>query len=80
MQSIRTRYIPPSNTKPSRISATLENGRYRICVSTDSYFDWYEDHHRVCKMLQAKMAEFSDFWNAPMVGVEWKKEIYWRFA
>ena len=51
-QSITTKFIPCTNTKPSRIKATCERGS--IIVSYEHALNADENHINACKQLLAK--------------------------
>jgi hypothetical protein len=53
MQAIHTKYLPASNTKPSRIKATADNG-FSVIVSFDHSFDGHMVHFQAVKALVAK--------------------------
>lgn len=52
MQAIITKYIPPTNTRGSRIKATCERGS--LTVTWDDELDPSENHRAVCDALCAK--------------------------
>ncbi len=52
MQAIHTKYLPASNTKPSRIKATAN--RHSVIVSFDHSFDGHMVHFQAVKALVAK--------------------------
>jgi len=54
MQAIITKYIPPTNFKPSRINAKCERGS--ITLSWDSGLDDGENHRAACDALCARFA------------------------
>lgn len=53
MQAIHTKYLPASNTKPSRIKATADNS-FSVIVSFDHSFDGHLVHFQAVKALVAK--------------------------
>lgn len=58
MQAIRTRYIGPTNTKPSKIQAKCE--AKTIYVYYDHGLNIDENHAAACAALVAKLG-----WNTP---------------
>lgn len=68
---IKTRFIPPTNYKPSRIGAVSECG-HRLTVSFDHEFGAVENHHKAAETLARKMygkncyviRECSHWWKA----------------
>jgi hypothetical protein len=54
MKAIRTKFIPATNTKPARISATAEGG-HRIVISYDSEGTQEEAHAKAAIALCAKL-------------------------
>ncbi len=53
MQAIHTKYVPASNTKPSRIRATSDSG-LTIIVSRDDSFTGHMVHFQAVKALVTK--------------------------
>jgi hypothetical protein len=76
MQSIRTRYHGPTNTRPSAISAKCEAGSIR--VSYDHSLNIADNHKAACAKMLRKLG-----WDAPpygdMVGGEFDGDTYWVF-
>lgn len=73
MQTITTRVLPATNTKPTRIKAETSSGKSYIC-SVDKY-DSIEDAHRgtaFALMLDLK-------WTGIMVGGDTKEGKTWVF-
>jgi hypothetical protein len=60
MKTIETRYIPPSNTKGSRIMAT-DCGDHRIYVHTDHALQNDENHVAAARKLCEKLAWHGEF-------------------
>jgi hypothetical protein len=54
MQAITTKYLPATNTKPSRISAASESG-LRVIISYDDAFDAQKNHAAAAAELCAKL-------------------------
>jgi hypothetical protein len=54
MKAIRTKFIPATNTKPARISATAEGGN-RVVVSYDHEGTQEQAHAQAALALCAKM-------------------------
>lgn len=53
-QTITTKYVGPSNTKPARISATNHNGA-RVIISRHTCDDVQDSHAAAVKALCAKL-------------------------
>jgi len=53
MQAILTKYLPYTNTKPSRIKASCQAGS--ITVSYKHELNLEENHERACALLIAKL-------------------------
>lgn len=75
MQAIVTKYIPATNTKPSRIKAECRRGK--LIVSYNYDLDDVDNHREAAKALQAKfnaedMANYGStiFWDCPTVAGE----------
>lgn len=52
-QAIITRYLGPSNTKPSRVKATAKSGS--IVISWDHEHDVKQNHHAAAVALMKKV-------------------------
>lgn len=74
MQAILTRYLPPTNTKPSRIVASCERGR--IVVSYDQA-ESQEGAHRYAAKLSVSRFATEDFTNYRTKPEEnpWKRDF-----
>jgi len=71
MQSIRTRYHGPTNSKGSRFSATCEAGR--IYVPYNHALGLYENHATAAALLIEKLG----WGDRPYVGGEFEHDYYW---
>lgn len=80
MQAIETRYLPPTNTKPSRIKASCERGS--ITVSWHHGLDAELNHVGAafalrCKFIAEDKAKYGEHtrsaWNHPIVSGALKK-------
>lgn len=60
-QAIHTKFVPPTNTKPSRIKASYAGGS--ITVSWDYGLEQSENHAAAAKKLQDKLN-----WSGSYVG------------
>jgi hypothetical protein len=63
MKAIRTRYIGPSNTKPSRIVAETGEHGQRIMTSYSSDLDANKAHAQIARALADKFG-----WKGELVG------------
>lgn len=61
MQTIKTKYIPATNTRGERIKAQIESGE-SITIPYDYALDVKEAHIQAIKALKTKMK-----WDKPMV-------------
>ena len=50
-QSIETKYLPATNTKPSRVKATSSWGKKSVTLSWDHSLDSEDNHRRVAAQL-----------------------------
>lgn len=62
MQAIKTKYLPATNTKPSRIKAECEAGS--ITISYDHSLNIDELHQKAAKELLNKLSWNPDFINS----------------
>ena len=76
MQAIRTKYLGPTNTRGSRISAQCEAGR--ICVQYDYALNIDGNHKAACQALLKKLGWNTEHY-ADMVGGVFDGAIYWVF-
>ena len=53
MQAILTKYHGPTNTRPSRVSATW--GKHRVYVSWDHGLDTIENHAQAVRAMRTKI-------------------------
>jgi hypothetical protein len=74
MQAIRTRYLPATNTKPSRMQAKCE--ARTIYLSYDHGQDGYGNHLAASRALQTLM-NWDRF--GTMVGGAFAGDYYWVF-
>jgi hypothetical protein len=67
-QAIKTRYLPCTNTKPSRIKAVCEADS--VIISYDHELDNETAHLKACHTLQRKIADKTqnNQWNRPVIG------------
>ena len=54
MKAILTKYLGPTNTKPSRMKAIEPDGNY-IVINWNHELSQYENHERAAKELMKKM-------------------------
>lgn len=74
MQTIITKVLPVTNTKPTRIKATSTSG---LSVTVSRYsFDSMEDAHEAA--VRALMGKLN--WTGTMVGGNMKEGMVWVFA
>ena len=69
MQAIKTKYVPASNTKPSRIKAIAEAGS--VTLSWDSELNDDYNHIKAAKQLAVKYG-----WTGHYVGGSFIGEMY----
>ena len=72
MKTIRTRYLGPTNYKPSRIKASDSDGN-SITVSYD--YDADNPHWEACKALMEKLG-----WKGEMCEGGFGCDVYWNFV
>lgn len=72
MQTIRTKYIGPSNTKGSRIKADCEGGSVTIHIDNSKSIE--ENEKDACDKLKAKLE-----WSGEMVSGVFDGATYWVF-
>lgn len=71
MKAIRTRYSGPTNTRPSKITATDSDGN-RVTVSYSTAEDWGDPHEYVAYLLMQKMG-----WSNELFGGGFGHDQYW---
>lgn len=71
MKAIRTRYSGPTNTKPSKITATDSDGN-RVTMSYSTAEDHGDPHEYVAYKLMEKMG-----WSNQLVGGGFGHDEYW---
>ena len=76
MQAIRTRYLPATNTKPSRMQAKCE--ARTITVSYNYDLDGAGNHREVCENLRLKMGW--DNIKSNLAGGVFAGDYYWVFV
>jgi hypothetical protein len=79
MQCIKTRYIPATHTKPTRISAESTSGA-KVTLSWDYAHGETGNHRQACEALRAKLGWTKELAHGEMVGAPHKDAWYWVFA
>ena len=73
MQAIRTRYLPPTDTKGARISATTSHKR--VMIPFDQSLDTPKAHRKAAQALCDRLK-----WNYDLIGGCYKDDYYWTLA
>jgi len=76
MQAIRTRYVGPTNTRGSRITAKCEAGS--VSVPYDDALNSEQNHRAACDKLRAKLGWTTPHYGAMTHGV-FDGDYYWTF-
>ena len=63
MRTISTRFLPTTNTKPTRIKATVSEGKQSVTVSYDHGMNAEQNHKAVATALMHKLG-----WEGRMLG------------
>jgi hypothetical protein len=77
MQSIRTRYIGPTSTKPSRLQAKC--AAKTLYVSYDHSLDGADNHKAACKAMLEVMDWITKDYPA-VYGGTFENDMYWVFT
>jgi hypothetical protein len=79
MQAIRTRYLPPTNVRSSRIQAKAEAGA--VYMNYDHGLDTKENHRAACDKLLLRLKWLPQYGSyTAMVGGEFNGDYYWVFT
>lgn len=75
MQTIETRIIPATNTKPTRIKATASGGIGKIYPINQNLYRDEQNHAAAAQLLMTKLD-----WYGTMAGGHTKQGMVWVFC